>query len=72
MPTVARKDGSVAKTDIPANRIKPQKAEKAAEKAAFSRVSRLCSNVYFIVGMENSAPCRIPDGQREVTVFVRV
>jgi len=27
---------------------------------------------YFIVGMENSAPVRMPDGQREVTVLVRV
>ncbi|CCF18012.1 protein of unknown function [Pseudorhizobium banfieldiae] len=27
---------------------------------------------YFIVGMENSAPSLIPDGQRDVTVFVRV
>ena len=27
---------------------------------------------YFIVGMENSAPSLTPDGQREVTVLVRV
>lgn len=27
---------------------------------------------YFIVGMENSAPSLTPEGQREVTVLVRV
>ena len=27
---------------------------------------------YFMVGMENSAPSFTPDGQREVTVLVRV
>lgn len=27
---------------------------------------------YFIVGMTNSAPARMPVGQREVTVFSRV
>ena len=27
---------------------------------------------YFIVGIENSAPSLMPDGQRLVTVFVRV
>ena len=27
---------------------------------------------YFITGIENSAPSLTPDGQRDVTVFVRV
>lgn len=32
----------------------------------------LQSHTYFIVGIENSAPSLMPDGQRLVTVFVRV
>src|SRR5262245_43932388 len=37
-----------------------------------SRRARLVSAPYFIVGMTNSAPSLMPDGQREVTVFVLV
>jgi hypothetical protein len=35
-------------------------------------VSGVSRWAYSIVGMENSAPSLMPDGQREVTVLVRV
>ena len=33
---------------------------------------QICAGDYFIVGMPNSAPSLMPDGQRAVTVFVLV
>ncbi len=35
-------------------------------------VDRACMQIHFIVGMTNSAPLRMPVGQREVMVFMRV
>jgi len=49
-------------------------APTRAAAAITARYSYLTSvpRCHFIVGMENSAPSFTPDGQREVTVLVRV
>ena len=50
------------------------KAEITYQKVPHRRRRELTADVvsHFMVGMTNSAPCFIPDGQRAVTVLVLV
>jgi len=53
--------------------VKKERQKPAAPEGEAGRMaSKFFSSDYFIVGMTNSAPSLRPDGQREVTVFVRV
>jgi hypothetical protein len=49
----------------------PQAAEKRDERQ-HRPAARLVQASQFIVGIENCAPSLMPDGQRAVTVLVRV
>ena len=48
------------------------KNENSARRSGRNAQSLGSPKSYFIVGMTNSAPALMPDGQRDVTVLVRV
>ena len=54
---------------LPANVTKKRKASDGG----LSRVKKqICLSAHPMVGMEKSAPSLVPEGQRDVTVLVRV